>query len=285
MKFKEATKSYLKQVEVRESPNTFKKLKGYLRRTNQFMGDYDCSKIDRNILLDFIIHRRNINPEVSNTTLNIYILYIQVVLREEVDMIVPFKKLREEKKIPQILSDVVIKKVYDFLDSTGTQESVRNKLMFMMLLDTGLRISELLNISIDDINFISNIVRASKTKNKEHRQVLITDSTKNMLLEFIGTNKIKSYIFINLTTRRILHSDSIQTICKRIQKKAKINQSITPHKWRHTFASRFIDNDGNQFVLMKLLGHKKITTTQIYVQVSMKKVKEEYFRIFGNAVK
>ena len=64
-----------------------------------------------------------------------------------------------------------------------------------------------------------------------------------------------------------------------------INQSITPHKWRHTFVSRFIENDGNQFVLMKLLGHKKITTTQIYVQVSMKKVKKEYMRIFENQVK
>ncbi len=281
MKFKEATKSYLKQVEVRESPNTFKKLKGYLRRTNQFMGDYDCSKIDRNILLDFIIHRRNINPEVSNTTLNIYILYIQVVLREEVDMIVPFKKLREEKKIPQILSDVVIKKVYDFLDSTGTQESVRNKLMFMMLLDTGLRISELLNISIDDINFISNIVRASKTKNKEHRQVLITDSTKNMLLEFIGTNKIKSYIFINLTTRRILHSDSIQTICKRIQKKAKINQSITPHKWRHTFATNFLKRGGDLETLRILLGHSSLKTTQKYLHLSKSDISNQYTKIMN----
>ena len=99
------------------------------------------------------------------------------------------------------------------------------------------------------------------------------------------TNKIDQYIFINLTTRELLHDDSIQTICQRIQENAKINQSITPHKWRHTFASRFIENDGNQFVLMKLLGHKKITTTQIYVQVSMKKVKKEYMRIFENGVK
>ena len=285
MKFKDASESYLKQVKVRDSHNTYIKLEGYFRRICKYLGDQECSTINKNTFLDFILYRREINPNVSNKTLNIYILYIQVVLREETGRVVPFRKLREVKKIPQILPDSIIKKVYRYLDKINTQESKRNKLMFMMLLDTGLRISELLNVTLDDVDFSNNIVKARHTKTKEHRQVLITDSTKDFLLEFAAVNSITDYIFINLSTREMLHDDSIQTICQRIQLKANIKQSITPHKWRHTFASKFIDNDGNQFVLMKLLGHKKITTTQIYVQVSMKKVKEEYLRIFENRVK
>jgi len=154
-----------------------------------------------------------------------------------------------------------------------------------MLLDTGLRISELLSVTIDSADFLNKIIHVTKTKSKEHRQVLITSRTCDELLDFISINKVREYIFINLKSREVLHDDSIQSICQRLQEKIGIKQSITPHKWRHTFASRFIDNDGNQFVLMKLLGHKKITTTQIYVQVSMKKVKEEYLRIFKNGVK
>jgi site-specific recombinase XerD len=285
MTFKEAANNYLKEIEVRESPNTYKKLKGYLRRTNQFLGEYNVNEIDKNKLLDFIVHRRKINPSVSNSTLNIYILYIQVVLREEANIDLQFKKLKQEKKIPQILNDRTIAKVFNYLDSTKKQEHKRNKLMFMMLLDTGLRISELLAIRVRDIDFQENIIMTVKTKSKEQRQVLVTDATKSELASFIVTNKIKDHLFINLETREVLHDDSIQTICQRLKEKLNLKQSITPHKWRHTFASRFIDNDGNQFVLMKLLGHKKITTTQLYVQVSMKKTKEEYSRIFENTSK
>lgn len=285
MKFEEAANNYLKQVKVKDSKNTYIKLKGYFKRICDFMGEMECADINKNTLLDLILHRRKIYPEISNKTLNIYVLYVQVILREELDIIIPFKKLKEETKIPQILSESVINKVYKYLDKVGTQETRRNKIMFMMLLDTGLRIGELLNVTIHDIDFSNNIVKATHTKTKAHRQVLITDNTKELLLEYAAVNRIDNHIFINLSTREMIHDDSIQTICQRIQEKAKIKQSITPHKWRHTFASRFIDNDGNQFVLMKLLGHRKITTTQIYVQVSMKKVKEEYLRIFKNGVK
>ncbi len=282
MTFREASDRYLKGVLVKDSIHTYRKISGYLKRACELIGDYDCKDIDKNTLHDVILYRRKMNPNITNKTLNIYLLYIQVVLRDETDILIPYKKLREIKKIPKILDEKVIDKVFKYLDGINTNESKRNKLMFNLLLDTGLRISELLNITLDDVDFMNNILVARNTKTREYRQVLFTESTKDDLLEFAALNRIEDYIFINLKTRKQLHPDSVQTICQRIREKAKINQSITPHKWRHTFASRFIDKDGNQFVLMKLLGHKKITTTQIYVQVSMKKVREEYMRIIEN---
>jgi site-specific recombinase XerD len=151
-----------------------------------------------------------------------------------------------------------------------------------MLLDTGLRISELLSIKVKNIDFHENMILVTKTKTREHRYVMMTERTKMLLSQFILSCSIDKYIFINLETRRLLHPDSIQTICKRIKEKLKLDQSITPHKWRHTFATRFIENDGNLFVLQKLLGHHDVSTTQIYTHISMKKVILEYNKIVQN---
>jgi site-specific recombinase XerD len=123
------------------------------------------------------------------------------------------------------------------------------------------------------------------TKNGEQRFVIFKKRTVPYLIKYIESCNIKKHLIINLETRFVLHTDSIQTICQRIQDKANIEQSITPHKWRHTFASRFNENNGNTFVLMKLLGHKDIKTTQRYVTVSLDTIKNEYIKILENEVK
>ena len=279
MKFTEACDLYLKSCKVINSERTYKKAKGLLKRSCELIGDYECSEINKNTLLNLILYRKKINPKVSNKTLNIYIMYIKLVIKEETERELYFKKLKEEKKLPQILDEQTILQVYNYLDTLQYAEAKRNKLMFMLLLDTGLRISELLSIQINDIDFSSRMIYISKTKSREHRNVLFTQETHELLNTFIEHNNIENFIFINLKTRKILHHDSIQTICQRIRELGKIKKSITPHKWRHTFASNFNDRNGNMFVLQKLLGHKKISTTQIYVTVSMKKVKEEYSRV------
>ncbi len=285
MKFSEASSFYLKESEVRHSKATFKQATGYLRRACEYLGDIECAEINRGTLLDFIIHRREINPEVSNATMNKYLLYIKSVLKDVADIYIVFKKLREENKLPQVLSEFTIRKVYRYLDKSDLEEHKRNKLMFMMLLDTGLRISELLSLKVNDFDYSTRMIYVSKTKTKVHRNVLFTSNTLKELIRFINTNKIDKYIFINLESRRPLHVDSVETICQRIKERTNIEKSITPHKWRHTFATNFNDNNGNTFVLQKLLGHSKITSTQRYVQVSMKKVTEEYTRVVENSVK
>ncbi|KFZ27419.1 MAG: Tyrosine recombinase XerD [Candidatus Izimaplasma bacterium HR2] len=282
MKFIEACEIHLKSCKVIYTDFTYIKVKGYLNRSCELIGNYKCSKINKDTLLDLILHRKKINPNITNKTLNMYIMYVRLVIREETGREIPFKKFREEKKLPQILDDKTILQVYNFLDSVKSEESKRNKLMFMLLLDTGLRISELLSIQIDNIDFSSRMIYVTKTKSKEHRNVLFTYKTQEVLSSFIERNNITNYIFINLKTRKLLRLDSIQTICQKIMRLGNIKKSITPHKWRHTFASNFNDKNGNIFVLQKLLGHKKISTTQIYVTVSMKKVIEEYSRVVEN---
>ena len=285
MKFRQAVESHLKVVEVTKAKSTFLGAKSYLKRAADYLGDMECSEITRNVILDFIIHRRKVFPEVTNTTINIYLKHIFATLREEANIIINLKRLREENRLPQILTEGTISKVYKYCDSLKSEEGKRNKLMFMMLYDTGMRISELLRMKVDEIDLQSKMIHVSQTKNSYQRYTLFTDDTLKVFQQFILKNKIEGSIFINLETRTVLHPDSIQTICQRIQERTGITQSITPHKWRHTFASNFTDNDGNTFVLMKLLGHRDIKSTQRYVHISMKKVQKEYSKIVENRVK
>ncbi len=282
MKFLKACELHLKTCKVINTDQTYKKVLGYLERVCKLIGNHECSEITKDTLLEMIIERKRINPNISNKTLNMYVMYIKLVLKEETNITLHFRKLKEEKKLPQILDEYTISQVYDHLDSRKNEESKRNKLMFMLLLDTGLRISELLSIQKDKIDFTKRMIYISKTKSKEHRNVLFTKETKEELKNYITNNCIIEYLFINLKTRTRLKPDSIQTICQKIKKLANIEKSITPHKWRHTFASNFNDKNGNIFVLQKILGHKKISTTQIYVTVSMKKIVEEYSRVVEN---
>lgn len=279
MKFTEACEQYLRKSKVINSDQTYKKTKGYLRRTCNLFGKYECHKIDKNDIYELIIYRKDINPKVSNKTLNIYIMYVKLVLSDIAGIEIIFKKLKEEKKLPQVLDESTIAQVYNYLDSINSEQSKRNKLMFMLLLDTGLRISELLSIQLQNIDFSKSMIYLTKTKTRVHRYVLFTNKTKKELERFIDVNGILNFIFINLKTRTVIKPDSIQTICTKIRRLGKIKKSITPHKWRHTFATNFNNNNGNIFVLQKLLGHKKISTTQIYISVSMKKVTEEYNRV------
>jgi site-specific recombinase XerD len=238
--------------------------------------------ITKGIILDFIINRREKNPDLKNSTINKYLKHIFATSSEEADIHINMKSLREDKIIPQISTDETIRKVYKYFDSINSEEGIRNKLMFMMLYDTGMRIRELLRLQLKDINLQSRMVHVTHTKNGYNRYTLFTAETMDVFERFTVANRISAYVFINLETRTVLHPDSIQTIFQRIQKKTGITQSITPHKWRHTFASRFTDQDGNTFVLMKLLGHRDIQSTQRYVHVSMKKVIDEYSKIIGN---
>jgi len=285
MKFREASNLYLKHQKIRNSKATYSQAKGYLKRSNMYLGNMNCEDIDSNTMYDFIEHRRKVNPRVSNTTLNKYIRFISSVLKDELDIILKFKKLRQDRKIPQVLDEITIHKVFRYLDKFNIPEHQRNKVMFSLLLDTGLRISELINVKVNDINFQQNMILVKHTKIKSERIVLFTNETKKLLNDYIVMNRIRDYIIINLETREKLHPDSIQTICQRIQTRIGTKQSITPHKWRHTFATNFTDNNGNMFVLQKLLGHQNIATTQLYVTVSMKKTINEYFRVVENSVK
>lgn len=92
-------------------------------------------------------------------------------------------------------------------------------------------------------------------------------------------SKKTHHIFIDFATGEILKHYTVESIAQRLKKQLDINQSISPHKWRHTFATRFVKRNGNMEVLKQIMGHASLKTTQKYLHINKETHHEEYFRI------
>ena len=211
--------------------------------------------------------------------LNKYVGLLLRILKSECNIIIEFDKLPEIKKMIEIISDDVIQKVFKYLDNDLYPEHLRNLVLFRLLLDTGLRISELLSLQLHNFDFETRTILVTHTKTKVDRYVFYSPETQNYLTKYIVQSKIDSYIFINLQTREPVKVDRIQKICQNLQKKIKTRYSISPHKWRHTFATKFVSRNGNMEVLRILMGDTNLLTTQKYLHINSQKLRQEYERV------
>jgi site-specific recombinase XerD len=283
MKFSEAIENYLKYIKVTKSIGTYNMNIGKTKSLNYFLGDLECSDINKNALMELILQLKERNSLVSNTTLNRYIQVTKRILKSECNIIIEFDKLTEEKKMVQVIKPQNLKRIFKYYSSSDTFEHLRNQLMFSLLLDTGLRISELLSLQVDNFDFESRTILVKVTKTKVHRYVFYTQMTQDLINRYLIKYKIKNYLFISLESKNLITVDTVEKVCSRLRKTLKIKQSISPHKWRHTFATNFVNKNGNMEVLRIVLGHSNLATTQRYLHVNSDKLRDEYNRIFWRA--
>jgi len=184
-----------------------------------------------------------------------------------------------EKKLPQILSTKEVELLLEqpkCVDLKG----YRDKAMLELLYATGIRVSELINLNIDDINMEMGFVKCSKG-NKE-RVIPLGSIAMNALNLYI--NKARDMmiqdpdepaLFVNCNGRRLTRQ-GFWKIVKQYKNQAKINKDITPHTLRHSFAAHLLENGADLRSIQEMLGHSDISSTQIYAQLARNKIKEVY---------
>ena len=188
-----------------------------------------------------------------------------------------------EKKLPNYLTEIDMENIFQFPNQKDYKKTIyttRNLLIIELLYDTGCRVSELVNIKLNDINFTEKSIKVLGKGSKE-RIVFYGDYTKSTLKDYlidreIILNKQKSdYLFVSkeslsLTTRRIA-----QIITKIINDIA-LQNNVTPHTLRHTFATHLLNNGADLRSVQTLLGHSSLSTTQIYTHVSNERLRKVY---------
>ena len=194
---------------------------------------------------------------------------------------------KTEKRLPNVLS---VEEVDLLLDIKLTDVySYRNKAMLELMYATGLRVSELISLKLQDIDLNNDIVRAYGKGSKE-RIIPIGDYAKYYLEKYIYEirgqmlkGKPCEYIFLN-NHGLGLTRQAFFKIIKKIAKEKEINKEISPHMLRHSFATHLLNNGANLRTIQELLGHSDISTTQIYTHISKEKLKEDYkdFHPHGN---
>ncbi len=195
----------------------------------------------------------------------------------------PFLNIKNPK-LNQTLPEFLFEEEVDyFLESIdiNSEYGLRNRVMFEIMYACGLRVSEVANLKVQDIDFANQVVRVFGKGSKE-RLVPFYDSFKELLLQYINTNQIKGDLFLNKNGKKIT-SRGIQYTLDKCALLANLKMKLHPHMFRHSFATHLLDNGADLRVLQQLLGHESIKTTQVYLHVSNDLLKKEYYQAHPRA--
>ncbi len=178
-------------------------------------------------------------------------------------------------KLPSLLTFNEIENLLNACDGTKEPE-VRNRAMIELLYAAGLRVSELVNIKREDIDFREGFVKVMG-KGKKERIVPISNSSILYLNKYLGVrNKKYDFVpelFLSRSGKKLTRSEFWRQL-KNYAKKAGIQKNITPHVLRHSFASHLLAGGADLRFVQEMLGHSSITTTQIYTHVDKDRLKE-----------
>jgi len=189
------------------------------------------------------------------------------------------KNPKKENSLPKLVKDIDIDKMF-LIPNINNPLGQRNLLIIRMLYATGVRVSELVNIKLSDINISDRTIKILGKGSKE-RIVVFGNNTKETLNLYLkdGRNKLNvsnvNYLFLNKNGNK-LSDRYVRNIINDIIFKASIQLHVSPHMLRHTFATDMLNNGADLVSVKDLLGHESLNTTSIYTHVSDDKIKEIY---------
>lgn len=216
-------------------------------------------------------------------TIKAFFHYLEI---EEIIDINPFHKIQIKYKEPFILPKTIpihnITKLINYAyrqytKSTteyGEKTSLRNVIILELLFATGMRISELCSLRLYNIDLSNYIIKIYGKGSKERLIQLCNKDVQKLLRKYCNKfNDDNSYLFINRLGNR-LSEQSVRNMITKYAEQCGITQHITPHMFRHSFATLLLEEDVDIRYIQQMLGHSSITTTQIYTHTSISKQKE-----------
>lgn len=198
---------------------------------------------------------------------------------------------KKEKRLPKYLSNDDIDEIFKIID-ISTPLGIRNRLILELLYGSGLRVSELCNIKLSDIDFSNKSIRIIG-KGKKERIVYYGEPCKRIIElylngtrdEILGKNKNEYLIIGNKKSNKSLSVRSVELILNNIIESTSLNKKASPHTLRHTFATHLL-NDGCDILIVKeLLGHSSLDTTGIYTHISNERLRKVYLNNHPRAKK
>ena len=191
---------------------------------------------------------------------------------------------KKEKKLPNYLGVIELETIFDIPD-LNTPLGQRNRLILELLYATGIRVGELVNIKLNDIDLSRKEVRILGKGSKE-RIDLFGDYCLDYINLFMNDGRVKilnrnnsscDYLIINNRGEKIT-TRAVEQIINDIVKKASIEKHVSPHMLRHSFATHLLNNGCDILTVKELLGHESLESTQIYTHVSNERLREVYLK-------
>lgn len=216
----------------------------------------------KNYLAHLISNKLMNNSSVALVKAALKFYYDEVLKKKIVNLKTP----KISRKLPEILTKEEMKRLLESISHT------KSKLIVKLLYSSGIRLSECLNLKVENLEIGNRIGWVREGKGAKDRMFILSNNLCEELLPFVhGRN---GYIFNGRQGR--LTARNVQKIVKKAAEKAGITKKITPHKLRHSFATHLLESGTDIRIIQELLGHANLQTTQIYTKVSqeqMRKVK------------
>jgi site-specific recombinase XerD len=284
MKLSECIEQFMiiKKADSREA--TIKYYDAKLKIISRYLGDYEVEAIDKVVISDFTNKQKLRNPKISPRTLNYYRQIIVRVIKEITGRLIKITKLRVVPPDVKRVSDENISKIIHYYENNiDKANNHKYFLIIRIFLDTGVRINELVNIMVKNINIPYRTIKLETTKTGVPRVVFFSYETQMLLLSYMNkyiTNQ--SYLFPSKKGDSHIQRESIYRALMRLQKRLKIKQSISPHKWRHTFAKSYLTHGGDLSSLQSILVHTQLTTTEMYLKFDYNELRKIYDQTMKN---
>ncbi len=280
-------------TEKRVSQNTFE---AYKRDIHQFIVFCEYKKLSLTTLVlkdlkDFLKYLYDLNISASSmvrkiSSLRVFFAYLSE--RRDIKNIAAqllFPKV--EKKLPRYLTEQEVKSLFNSVAQDNSLHAKRNRAMVYLLYATGMRISELIKLTLSDLHFDSEFVGV-QGKGGKQRHIPIPTSivliikdyleSEERLIEDKKSKKRTSYLFTIQYGKKVNHMSrqSFWVILKELWEKTGSKNSISPHKLRHSFATHMLKNGADLRSLQLLLGHENLSTVQIYTHVEKSYLRKVY---------
>lgn len=265
--YHEKTTKNLKIESIRKEKSVLKKLSNFLEEKNV----REIERVNSRILSDFFIQRMTdgVKSSTRNSELTIVKRFFKFLFKENIipkDMGKDIVRPKLEKKLYNVLSFKEIKRLLDSIDRT-TEDGLRDYALILFLYATGIRANEVINVCWSDVNFDEKLLRIHSSKEKEDRVVPIAE----VALEALNQWKEKQTKESDKVFPLPLHK--ISRIVRKRAKEAGFRKRIIPHSFRHACATHMLENGAGIRYVQKMLGHKKISSTEIYTHINPTKLK------------
>jgi integrase/recombinase XerD len=281
----EAIEKFHRKLIITKRPATVSYYQFYFKLIHRYLGNHLVKALDEEQILNFIILLKTHHPNMKNITINKALSALKTICKYGANHPIIISRLSETKKLIPLIPESTIAEIFFYLQSrVKNPHFLRNYLIVKILLETGLRMNELIHLSKTGVDLENQTIFVVITKTNQQRIVCFKKDTVTLLSQWIGLHPDVPYLFYNLTTFQQMTTTSIESMFYQIKKRLKIKENITPHKWRHTFATQFLRRGGDLETLRMLLGHSNLKTTQKYLHLNHQDIRQQYRQIMDKEV-
>ncbi|MDD3159354.1 MAG: tyrosine-type recombinase/integrase [Candidatus ainarchaeum sp.] len=224
--------------------------------------------LEKSDIINYLAHKKEEN--CSNSTIAFIHAVLHYVLKKykKLYILEDIKIPKKSKSLPKILTIDEIKELFK------ATHFGRNRLMLQFLYGSGCRVSEAVNLKVEELNFKERTATIRSGKGNKDRMIILSKNWITDLKKYLNHKKIKSEFVFSKKNGKQLSTDTIQRIVRKSTKKAGINKHVTPHCLRHSYATHLLEKGVNIRYIQSLLGHSNLNTTQIYTNVANEQLKK-----------